>query len=296
MSKIYVIGDVFLDKYDFVTNRDNPESSAPCYIVTKTEYKPGGAGNVAMNLLSLGSEVELISVIGDDSSAEILKQLFFDAGLTTSFIQDKSRATILKERVIANTDGRYHYRKDVEKKQYINQTHVEDILAKIDDVDYLIISDYNKGVISKELLECLKKRKPRIVVDPKPNHKDLYKNVFLITPNIKEAKEIANLDNDIESATWIQENLYTQVLLTRSEKGMSFFGKERFDLTADAKKVFDVTGAGDTVIATVTHFLNKNYSMFECVSLANRAAGIAVSHPGCYSVKESELILEVSKT
>jgi bifunctional ADP-heptose synthase (sugar kinase/adenylyltransferase) len=110
---IGIIGDVLLDKYDYCSNRENPESSAPCYVVERTEYKPGGAGNVAANVSSLGSKSILVSVIGNDDNARILENIL--QGMNTHLIRDSKRPTIVKERVMSVQDGRYHFRKDIEK-------------------------------------------------------------------------------------------------------------------------------------------------------------------------------------
>ena len=290
-GKITVIGDVMLDKYDYCRNRDNPESSAPCYTVERTEYKPGGAGNVAANLAKLGSNLELISVIGDDFSSNELRGILNHLSIPNRLIIDPKRPTIVKERTLSISDGRYHYRKDIERKEYISSNHVLEIVSLIDS-DLIIVSDYNKGVISERLMTELKKLRIPIIVDPKPNHKDFYKDVFMITPNIKEACEMSQIKNDLEAAEWIRRELNTNVLLTRSEKGISYRGLnlEEFDLPTEAREVFDVTGAGDTVIATVAHFLNKKYPIKEAIKMANMAAGIAVGYPGCYQVSEKELL------
>lgn len=295
MSKIAVIGDVMLDKYDFCRNRDNPESSAPCYTVERTEFRLGGAGNVAANLKKLGDSVVLIGVVGEDWASHEIGRILKSQGLDNLLIRDPSRATIVKERVLSASDGRYHFRKDIEKKQYIGEHHVRGILENLGDIQDVIISDYNKGSISLDLMQQLKARGYRVFVDPKPNHSEFYQGVFLLTPNVKEAIEMTGLSNDLEAAQQISTRLGSRVLLTRSERGVSYFGRvgdpdQRFDLPTEAKKVFDVTGAGDTVIATLVHFLSKGAGMREAVRLANKAAGIAVGYPGCYQVSEEELL------
>jgi D-beta-D-heptose 7-phosphate kinase/D-beta-D-heptose 1-phosphate adenosyltransferase len=290
-GKIIVIGDVMLDKYDYCRNRDNPESSAPCYFVERTEYKPGGAGNVAANLAKLGSNLELISVIGEDSSSRDLINTLDRFLIPHSLIIDPNRPTIVKERTLSDSDGRYHYRKDREKKQYINLNHVSEVISKINNPSRIIISDYNKGMISERLMEELRKTNIPLIIDPKPNHKKFYYNSAFITPNSKEACEMSDLENDLEAAEKLIEELNTNVLLTRSERGVSYFGTngERINFPTEAKEVFDVTGAGDTVIATFAHLLNKDYSLKEAIRLANKAAGISVGHVGCYQVSEKEL-------
>jgi len=292
-KKIIVIGDVMLDKYNKCITRENPESSAPCYTIIGTEYKPGGAGNTAANLASLGSETELISVIGKDENAQILKNSLNSLHIPCYLIIDKKRQTIVKERFISATDGRYHFRADIEKKQYIEENHVSDIIYRIksQECSSILVSDYNKGTISENLMIELKKLGLPIIVDPKPSHKNFYKNVFLIKPNIKEAREMSGLENELLASEKLMDELQTRILLTRGKDGMSYFNlnKKRINLKSEARKVFDVTGAGDTTIATLAHFLNKGKSIEESVKLANIAAGIAVAYPGCYQVTEKEI-------
>ena len=294
-KKIAVIGDVMLDMYDYCANRDNPESSAPCYTVEKTEYKPGGAGNVAFNLHTLGSEINLIGVVGEDPIGGDLKIVLSKLGIPHRLIVDPNRRTILKERTMAVSDGRYHYRKDRETKRYIEESHVSEMLANINEYNLILVSDYNKGTISERLMERLKSLGIPILVDPKPNHKNFYFGVFMITPNVKEVREMTKLEDVVAASEALARDLNTRVLLTKSEEGISYFGLPqdediRFDFPAEAKKVFDVTGAGDTVIATFAHFFNRGYLLKEAARLANRAAGIAVAYPGCYAVSEREIL------
>lgn len=143
-------------------------------------------------------------------------------------------------------------------------------------------------------MEKLKETEIPILVDPKPSHKEFYKDVYMITPNIKEAVTMAGIHDEMLAAEKLQTELSTNVLLTRSEKGISYFGLngDRYDFPAEAKEVFDVTGAGDTVIATFAHFFNKKYDIKEAIRLANKAGGISVGHVGCYQVSEKELGVE----
>lgn len=288
---IAVIGDLILDKYDYCSNRPNPESSAPCYTVEKTEYKPGGAGNVACNLASLGSQCLFVSVVGEDENAKLLEQLLKSFSIQVNLIRDSERSTIVKERVLSIIDGRYHYRKDIEKKIYIGSSHVEEIIDLVRNVQIILVSDYNKGTISENLMQELKKLNLPIVVDPKPNHKDFYKDVFVVKPNRSEVREMTQLQDDIEAAKKLHKELNANILLTRSEDGIYYYSKEEeFLFPTVSKKVFDVTGAGDTVIATFTHFYSKGYKIEDCVRLANKAGGVAIQYPGCYHIQEKDLI------
>ena len=292
--KIAVIGDLMLDQYDFCRNRINPESSASCYRVERTEYKPGGAGNVAANLIKLGEDILLVGLVGDDGNARILLESLDRLKIPHKTIKDGNMPTIVKQRILSETDGRYHLRLDRESTKYLHENHVAEVIAAIQGCDLIIVSDYRKGMISQGLMDELKKTKKRILVDAKPEHKDFYKGVFMIKPNINEAREMAGLKHEIEAAEKLRDELKTNVLLTRSEEGISYFGLngERCDFPTSARKVVDITGAGDTVIATFAHFLAKNYPVRECVRLANKAAGIAVGYPGCYAISEEEVLKE----
>ncbi|MCX6800603.1 MAG: PfkB family carbohydrate kinase [Candidatus Diapherotrites archaeon] len=291
-KRIVVVGDVLLDKYDYCTNRDNPESSAPSYTVQETVYLPGGAGNVAANLKSLGAETKLIGVIGKDDNAKILKRALAKLGIKFFIIEDKKRKTIVKERTMSKADGRYHFRKDIEQGNGVKVDYVSKIMKQIGNCAIIIVSDYNKGTVSEKLMKKLKAKGIPIIVDPKPAHISFYKNVFLVTPNTKEALEMSKKEDDFEAAKFLQKRLNTRILLKRGKEGVAYFekGKKPFAIGTEAKKVFDVTGAGDTVVATFAHFYSKGLELREAIRLANRAAGIAVAYPGCYHVKEKEIL------
>lgn len=292
-KKIAVIGDIILDAYYYCKNRENPESSAPCYTIERKEYRPGGAGNVASNLVKLGSECKLISVAGDDENLKKLEKILKEMEVETVLIKDKRRQTIIKERYLSTTDGRYHFRADFEKKEYIQKKHAERMVKEIKDCEIILISDYDKGTISKKLIYQIKKTGAIIIADTKPIHRKFFKKTFLIKPNVKEVREMTGINDEIKASQKLQKELQTNILLTRGKEGISYFGMnhERYDFPSviEKEKVFDVTGAGDSVIATFCHFLNKGYSIEECVKLSNKAGAISVQYPGCYQVSEKEL-------
>ena len=295
MGKIAVVGDVMLDRYDYCKNRENPESSAPCYTVVRVEYKPGGAGNVAANLKSLGADADLIAVIGNDFHAGLLKKVLDEKGVSTKLINDANRTTIVKERALSNSDGRYHFRLDHEKVGDINLEHAAEVINLIRKNGYelILVSDYSKGMITLDLMEQLKETGLPIIVDPKEAHKDFYHNVFMIKPNIKEVRKMAGLENELEAAEKLKRELNSNILLTRGQDGVSYFGidGERYDFSSQAHNgVIDVTGGGDTFVATFAHFYSKGREIKECARLANKAAGIAVGYPGCYAVSEGEVL------
>lgn len=292
VNKIVVIGDVMLDRYDFCTNRNNPESSAPCYTIERTVYKPGGAGNVAANLGRLGSRVDLISVIGCDKEAILLQQALGGFGVNFEAIKEPRRETIVKTRVMSNLDGRYHFRIDKERVEYIQDNHVNEIIEKARGADILLISDYNKGCISENLMLLLKKTGVPIIIDPKPAHSRFYEGAFLLKPNAKEILEMTGIKDPKIAAEVLKQKMGSNILLTLGSEGLLFGGLngERYVFPAEAKKVVDVTGAGDTVIATFTHFFSKGKSLEECLKLASKAAAISIAYPGCYQVSEKEVL------
>lgn len=292
-GRIAVIGDVMLDKYRYCTARENPERpSAPCYTVRRKDYKPGGAGNVAANLATLGADFKLIGLMGDDHYARVLEDILLDLKVPCEFIKDPKRMTIVKERLFVDND--YQCRIDEEEIEYIEENHVQEIMKKIRDVDLILVSDYRKGMISKNLMESLKTKNIPIIVDVKPQHIDLYRNVFLIKPNSKEACEMTGINDDILASEMLIKNLNANVLLTRGANGISYFGLngERYNFPVEKTKVVDVTGAGDTTIATFANFLIEGFNIADCTLLANRAGGISVSYPGCYHITKKEILRE----
>jgi rfaE bifunctional protein kinase chain/domain len=289
-KKIAVIGDVMLDKYRYCSTRENPEhKSAPCWLVQRKEYKPGGAGNAAANLASLEANFKLISVVGNDHYSKILEDVLRDFNVPCEFIRDPKRQTIVKERIFVN--NKYMGRIDDEKVGYIEENHVQEILDKIKDASLILISDYRKGMISSRLMDELRAQNIPILVDAKPEHTDFYKNVFLIKPNSKEIREMTGIKDELEAGEALMKKLNSNVLLTRGSKGINYFGLngERYYFPAEKVKEIDVTGAGDTAIATFAHFFNKDMNIKESIKLANIAAGIAVTYPGCHQVTEKEI-------
>ncbi|MDP2672313.1 MAG: PfkB family carbohydrate kinase [Nanoarchaeota archaeon] len=295
MAKIVVIGDVMLDRYYYCKNRNNPESSAPAYISSKSKivHKPGGAGNVAANLASLKADFKLVSLSGKDADSEILESSLDELNIPYKFVYDKRKETIVKMRALDISDGRYHFRFDIEDKIEIADNHVEEIVDEARNSNLIVIADYNKGIINSKLMSKLKSLNIPILVDPKKENIKFYKNVFLIKPNSIEARDMANKGNDLKAAKTLTKILNSNILLTRSGEGIAYYGlnKDFFSYPSQpVGELKDVTGAGDSVIATFAHFYNLGKGLEECVRLANKAGSVAVCHLGCYHVKEKDLI------
>lgn len=296
--RVAVFGDIMLDRYDYCENRENPESSAPCYRVKKTVFLPGGAGNVAANLSKLGAEVTLFGLVGNDDHGKIVLMELAKFGINKKVLINESIATIVKQRILAVGDGRYHGRLDFGD----DTAEVHKILSLAPEIvsalspvikngfDACIVSDYAKGFVSQELMIEIKKLGCPIFVDPKQK-KELYVGVELIKPNRRELHVLTSQGSDIERVESLSKELSTDVLFTMGEDGMCYVGRsgERIELPGHHVDVADVTGSGDTVIATYVFYRCLGRSVRESLELANRAGSINVQHVGCYRVSREEI-------
>lgn len=303
--KVAVVGDIMLDRYIWGNvNRISPEAPVPVVEVKGEESKLGGAGNVANNVKSLGAFPLLIGVVGDDREGEILFDIMKHEGFNTGgVIVDKSRPTTVKTRVIAHSQ--HVVRIDRESKEPINYTIQERIkeiiLQNVHNINAIIIEDYNKGMIVKnliyDLIEIANRYGIIIAVDPKFDNFFEFKNATVFKPNKKELEEalgykLNSEDKVSEAGKAVLERLKCQyLLLTRGEKGMTLFSKngEIRHIPTKAKKVVDVSGAGDTVISTVTVALAGGADIIESAALANYAAGLVVEEIGVVPVDKEKL-------
>lgn len=305
-KKILIIGDIMLDKYIWGdVTRISPEAPVQVVNVIKENYAPGGAANVANNISALGKKTYIVGITGNDPIKDILiselkKRKINVEGIFT----DDSKVTIQKVRVFARNQQLLRF--DYEKKGYLKDKTEKEILIFINnlfnDIDAIAISDYSKGVITENLMihltQLCAKRNKVIVVDPKPCHKEFYRGSTLISPNHKEAIEMAGLaieENNNENINKIGkkliETLETNILITRGEKGMSLFEKngQIIHIPTYAKEVFDIIGAGDTVVASLTLALASGATLKEAAIIANHAAGITVGKIGTTTVTYEEL-------
>ncbi|MCL5030981.1 MAG: D-glycero-beta-D-manno-heptose-7-phosphate kinase [Bacteroidetes bacterium] len=303
--KIAVVGDMMLDCYFWGdVKRISPEAPVPIVEVENEFYRFGGAANVALNILRLGGIPLPIGVIGNDNYGSIFSSLITESGITDEgIITDESRPTTAKTRVIA--DHQHVVRIDKESKQYLNkeiQAKVFNYLeAHIKDFDGIILQDYNKGVLTPWLIEKVialaNKSKVLITVDPKFNNFFLYKNVTVFKPNRKEAEDVLGLkiknDEDItEVGQKLLEKLNAKnVLLTLGESGIAVFekGKEEKRMPTKARKVADVSGAGDTVISTLTMAIASGANIYEASYLANYAGGLVCEEVGIVPIELEKL-------
>lgn len=296
-----IVGDVILDHFLWGdVDRINPEAPVPILRVMHENSAPGGAANAAANVASLGAKATLIGYVGKDDKAGELDALLRKLKIKSNLVAT-GKPTSTKVRAIARGQQllRLDYEDDEEPSKRVRDALLSQVRKFMGRVDAVLISDYGKGVVTERVLELLtdsKKRCPVITVDPKPSNMDLYANVTLITPNTKEAsasvrRPITDDESLREVGRGLSDRLNSNVLITRGEHGMSCFCREGtdFDLPTQAKEVIDVTGAGDTVIATVTLALAAQLSLRDAVRLANIAAGLVVSKVGTATVTEDEL-------
>ncbi|MDP2921604.1 MAG: D-glycero-beta-D-manno-heptose-7-phosphate kinase [Candidatus Omnitrophota bacterium] len=305
-AKILIIGDLILDEFVWGdVSRISPEAPVPVVWVKSESFMPGGAANVANNIASLGGRVYMAGVAGSDERAGILREGLKEKGINIDgVITDDSRPTTLKTRVVAH--HQQVVRIDREKVDPVSSEVLDKIMAYvkdiIDDMDAVVIEDYGKGVISakllKETLAAAKKKKKIITVDPKEEHFSYYKGVTAITPNHYEAAQAAGMkakdkDSILKIGKALLKKLDCQgVLITLGENGMQLFEKSGAitHIPTVAQEVFDVSGAGDTVISVFTLALALGMGMKDAAYISNIAAGIVVGKVGIAVITQAELI------
>ncbi len=302
-SKILIIGDVMLDEYIYGNvNRISPEAPIPVLQMRDQKYTLGGAANVANNVAKLGADAYLFGLVGKDQNAEIFKKIITKEGIKGTFLAT-NQPTITKTRMIAGNQQlmRLDFESKFELDDNLSNSVKKEFIRLIKEVDIVIISDYQKGFLSQEIVTFIinkaKEFNKRVLVDPKNSDWNYYANAFIITPNFKEFKEVINKNIDNQD-NLIAENAQTllkkynldALLVTRSEKGMSLICDDFVQhVHPEAKEVYDVSGAGDTVIAVLGTCLAKDYDLKSAMELANVAAGIVVSKFGTVPINLGEL-------
>jgi D-beta-D-heptose 7-phosphate kinase/D-beta-D-heptose 1-phosphate adenosyltransferase len=304
--KIVVCGDVMLDQFVWgKVSRISPEAPVPVVEVTNESFHLGGGANVAHNLSSLGAVPVLIGVRGQDGAADRLLETLANTGITeASLIPDASRPTTVKTRTIAH--GQQVVRTDRESREDLTpavETEViERVVAALRDSQALILSDYSKGTLTPRVLQkaiaAARRRQLPVLVDPKLKRFGAYRRVSVVTPNTLEAQAATGIEIDgrrqLESAARkILSSLQCEALLvTRGEQGMALYEKSKRPvyIGAAAREVFDVTGAGDTVIATAAFVLAAGGKLKEAAVLSNQAAGIVVGKLGTATTTPDEIL------
>jgi D-beta-D-heptose 7-phosphate kinase/D-beta-D-heptose 1-phosphate adenosyltransferase len=303
-KKILVIGDLMLDKYVWGSvSRISPEAPVQIVNVKNEDYVPGGTANVANNIAALNGVVFLVGLVGDDDAKKILMNEIKKRNiLTDGLITHKEKPTIQKVRIIAH--NQQLLRIDYEKDDYVECEYENKIInyikSVINKINAVVVSDYAKGVITKQVMVEISKLAERnnkpLIIDPKPVHKNLYSSFTLISPNYKEACEMIGIKEhngkDInEIGKTLMKDFNSNILITHGEHGMTLFEKgERItNIPTKAKEVYDVSGAGDTVVSALTLSLVSGASFKEAAEIANHAAGVVVGKVGTATIKLEEL-------
>ena len=307
--KILVIGDIMMDRSILGrVSRISPEAPVPVIVVEKEDFTLGGAGNVANNILSLGGKVSLCGLVGDDENGEKIRKRLVEKGIKTDGIfPEKGRQTTVKTRIIAHHPHHQQLvRIDREMTDSPKASTLQNLLnfleTNIKHFDGIVISDYGKGLLRKELIRTIiqlgRKLKKYVMVDPKLKNFSYYKGATVVTSNMKEASEksripIAGSLSVERMGRKLLGQLRCDVLvITQGEEGMTIFeaDKKPRHVQNKAKEVFDVTGAGDTVIGTMALARGAGAKLIEAANLANLAAGVVVEKRGTATVNREELI------
>jgi D-beta-D-heptose 7-phosphate kinase/D-beta-D-heptose 1-phosphate adenosyltransferase len=303
--KVLVVGDVMLDKYYFgEVTRISPEAPVPIAHVLKVKETLGGAANVVHNLALLGAKTSIIGQVGADNHGEIFLSKLKKLGVDYSGVIETSKPTTTKIRVISG--HQQMIRLDFEDSNELDSAATDKLFksftAQLSNLDAVIISDYGKGVCTKkicrEIISACRAQKKFVVVDPKGDNWQKYFDASFITPNLKELnavlpKKISNVDVQIEESARkiIDEFNLRGLLVTRSAAGLSLIDGEKIShIKARAQEVFDVSGAGDTVIAVFALALAGKIDSEAAAYLANVAAGVVVAKVGTYAVSREELL------
>ena len=303
-KKCLVVGDIIIDRYIYgFVNRISPEAPIPILNVKKGRQTLGGAANVAGNLIGFGLGCALSGVIGADENGRLVKELLSEKGIEFTGLELTDRPTTAKTRVVGM--NQQLVRIDEEEIRDIEKETEEELIRGLTPVlgsfSVVVISDYGKGVCTRELcgrlIALCNERNIRVIVDPKKKDFSCYMGAFLVTPNFREFKEasgeeVENTEEDIVPAAGLLLDRYLleQLLITRSQYGMTLVQKDRAEtFRAIEQEVYDVSGAGDTVIATIAAFLSAGYELPEAVEASSYAAGLSVSKPGTYMVTLHEV-------
>lgn len=306
-TKCVVIGDVMIDEYVLgKVNRISPEAPIPIVQVSEVSIALGGAANVAKSLVRLGASCTLISAVGQDSDGDALEKNLQECGVRFSGIRSSDRRTTKKTRVIGNLHQLVRLdREDVfELSAAEEEVLLQRVEAELKSVDVVILSDYKKGIcterLCQELIRMANQRNIKVIVDPKQSDWSRYSGAFLIKPNLKEYQEaILQVTTDIEGTAkpLLEKYRLENILVTCSQDGMVLVGSQQTGrYQTEAREVFDVSGAGDTVIATIAAFLGAGAELPTAIRMANVAAGISVGKLGTYAVSMEEIVTALTPT
>ena len=297
-ARVLIVGDAMLDRYWFgAVDRISPEAPVPVVRVTREEERLGGAANVALNVKTLGARATLLTVVGDDEPARKLRQLLEQQGVTALLGSDPQLYTIVKLRVIGRSQQLIRIDFENQPDHEVLSGMLSDYERVLPDHDAVLFSDYGKGGLTHipRMIESARAAGKPVLIDPKGSDYSRYAGASVITPNRAELAQVigawsseAQLHERVQALR--QAHRIDALLLTRSEDGMSLFDDAgHVQVPAQAREVFDVTGAGDTVIATLAAMVASGVSLREAMPIANRAGGIVVGKFGTASVSFEEL-------
>ena len=302
-ARVLVVGDVMLDRYWFgEVNRISPEAPVPVLKVERVEERPGGAANVARNIAALGAHSTLLSVVGADEAGTCLESLLKEyANLTALLHRDNTISTIIKLRAIARHQQLLRIDFETPPSHEVLHAALADFRAQLPLADVLILSDYGKGGLAHiaEMIRLARAAGKPVLVDPKGDDYARYSGATLLTPNRSEFREVAGNWKSEAELNAKAEKLRTELkldalLVTRSEDGMSLFrAHEVLHEPTHTREVFDVSGAGDTVIATLAVMLASGADLHHAMRIANRAAGIVVGKLGTAVVSREEIVQDM---
>jgi len=304
-AKILVVGDVMLDRYWFgEVERISPEAPVPVLKVERVEERPGGAANVARNIVALGAQSTLLSVIGNDEAGACLEKLLQEhQNLNALLHSDNTVSTIIKLRAIARHQQLLRIDFETSPSHEVLHAALEDFRTQMPLADVVILSDYGKGGLTHiaEMISAARAAGKPVLVDPKGDDYARYRGATLLTPNRSEFREVAGSWKTEQELTMKAEILRNELhldalLITRSEDGMSLYqaNEVRHEPT-QTREVFDVSGAGDTVIATLAVMLASGADLTDAMSIANRAAGIVVGKLGTAVVSREEIVQDMER-
>lgn len=297
--RVLVVGDVMLDRYWFgPVERISPEAPVPVLLVDREELRAGGAANVALNIAALGGQSSICSVVGNDSASELLNSILQDAGVDASLIQDPAMSTTEKLRLVARNQQLLRVDRETRPDHEILAGVLERLESKIREADVLILSDYGKGGLGHidSIMRIAREHDTPVCIDPKGADYRRYRGAAVVTPNRKEFEEVVGVylsedDFQARGQALCSDMDLRSLLVTRSEQGMTLFSDagDILHSPARAKEVYDVSGAGDTVIAALALAMGAGASMEDALAVANEAAGIVVGKLGTATVSAQEL-------
>ena len=297
-ARVMVVGDVMLDRYWFgEATRISPEAPVPVVLFSKEVDKAGGAANVACNCAALGATTQLLSVVGDDPEGERLRKLLESSRVRTSFHKDRFIKTTQKLRVLTARQQLLRIDFETHPSREVLASKLADFKSGLPGCNVIILSDYGKGGLAhiQQMIRLGRAAGKKVLVDPKGDDYSRYKGAHIVTPNLAELREVVGTwksDADLERrAQKLRKQLGAEaLLLTRGGDGMSLYRDARtVHVKAEKREVYDVSGAGDTVIATLATMLGAGVALEPAVRLANRAGGIKVTKLGTAVVTRKEL-------